>query len=71
MGTNDHELSVLRSGFKIRNREILHAEAIQASIDRIEAADGELNAVVTRRFERALKDAEGEIPDGPFKVPFF
>ena len=46
-------------------------EAIQASIDRIEALDGELNAVVTRRFERALNDAEGEIPDGPFKgVPF-
>ena len=74
MGTNDHELSRLDTidlASKIRNREISPAEAIQASIDRIEALDGELNAVVTRRFERALKDAEGEIPDGPFKgVPF-
>ena len=74
MGTNDHELSKLDTidlASKIRNREISPAEAIQASIDRIEALDGELNAVVTRRFERALKDAAGEIPDGPFKgVPF-
>ena len=74
MGTNDHELSKLDTidlASKIRNREISPTEAIQASIDRIEALDGELNAVVTRRFERALNDAEGEIPDGPFKgVPF-
>jgi amidase len=46
-------------------------EAVQASIDRIQKLDGELNAVVTERFERALDDAAGDIPDGPFKgVPF-
>ena len=74
MGTNDHELSKLDTiglASKIREGEISPTEAVQASIDRIEALDGELNAVVTRRFERALDDAEGEIPDGPFRgVPF-
>ena len=33
--------------------------------------NGDLNAVVTERFERALEDAAGEIPDGAFRgVPF-
>ncbi len=74
METNDHELSKLDTvdlAAKIREGEISPTEAVQASIERIEALDGELNAVVTQRYERALEDAAGEIPDGPFKgVPF-
>ena len=44
MGTNDHELSKLDTiglASKIREGEISPAEAVQASIDRIEALDGE------------------------------
>ena len=74
METNDHELSKLDTidlAAKIRSGEISPTEAVQASIDRIESLDGQLNAIVTQRYERALKDASEDIPDGPFKgVPF-
>ena len=71
---NDSELSRLDScglAEVIRSGDVSPVEAVQASIDRIQKLDGELNAVVTERFERALDDAAGDIPDGPFKgVPF-
>ena len=74
MAINDNELSRLDSyglAELIRAGELSTTEAVQASIDRIEELDGALNAVVTERFERALEDAAGDIPDGPFKgVPF-
>ncbi len=55
----------------IRRGELSPAEAVQASIDRIGAVDPELNAVIIPRFERALGDAAGDLPDGPFRgVPF-
>lgn len=56
---------------RIRTGELTPVEAVQASIDRIEALDGQLNAVITRRFEQALDEAAGDLPDGPFRgVPF-
>jgi len=74
MALNDSELSRLDSyglAEVIRSGDVSPVEAVQASINRIERLDGKLNAVVTERFERALEDAAGEIPDGPFKgVPF-
>ena len=74
MTLNDSELSRLDScglAEVIRSGDVSPVEAVQASIDRIQKLDGELNAVVTERFERALDDAAGDIPDGPFKgVPF-
>ena len=74
MALNDRELSRLDScglAEVIRSGDVSPVEAVQASIDRIERLDSELNAVVTERFERALADAAGDIPDGPFKgVPF-
>ena len=74
MALSDSELSRLDSyglAEVIRSGDVSPVEAVQASIDRIERLDGELNAVVTERFERALDDAAGDIPDGPFKgVPF-
>lgn len=55
----------------IRRREISPREAVEASIARIEALNPRLNAVVHTMFERALREAEGNIPDGPFHgVPF-
>ena len=74
MTLNDSELSRLDTcglAEVIRSGDVSPVEAVQASIDRIQKLDGELNAVVTERFERALDDAAGDIPDGPFKgVPF-
>jgi amidase len=46
-------------------------ELVDAAIRRIEKLDGELNAVVTRLFEKARAAADGELPDGPLRgVPF-
>ncbi len=55
----------------IRNGEISPREAVQASIDCIEARNPRINAVVHRMYDRALREADGDIPDGPFRgVPF-
>ena len=74
MDYDDGELSRLDSvglAEVIRSGDLSAVEVIEASIKRIEAMDGDLNAVVTRRFERALEDAAGDIPNGPFQgVPF-
>ncbi len=74
MELNDSQLSRLDSvglAEAIRKGELSPTEAVQSSINRIEEMNGDLNAVVTERFERALEDAAGEIPDGAFRgVPF-
>ena len=55
----------------IRRKEISARDAVTSAIDRIEAQNPRLNAVVHQMFERALKKADGDIPDGPFRgVPF-
>ncbi|HVU74647.1 MAG TPA: amidase [Mycobacteriales bacterium] len=42
-------------------------ELVDAAIDRIEALDPQLNAVVHRRFESARDEALSELPHGPFR----
>jgi len=64
----------------VANGEVTAAELVEASIRRIEARDREINAVIHRRFERALDEARaidragtlnGQGPGGPFRgVPF-
>lgn len=55
----------------IRDGQLSPVEAVQATIDRIEASDGVVNAVIHRRFEQALEEAAGPLPDGPFRgVPW-
>ena len=64
MALNDSELSRLDSyglAEVIRSGDVSPVEAVQASIDRIERLDGEVNAVVSERFERALDDAAGDL----------
>lgn len=51
----------------VRRREVSPRELVDAAIERIEQVDGELNAVVGRRFEEARGEAEGELPDGPLR----
>ena len=41
----------------LRGREVSAREAIAAHIERIEAVDGAVNAVVTRCFEQAMEKA--------------
>jgi len=55
----------------VRKGEASPAELAEAAIARIEAANGEVNAVIHPLFEEGLAAANGELPDGPFKgVPF-
>jgi amidase len=55
----------------VRNGEATPAELAEAAIERIEATNGDLNAVIHPLFEEGLEAARGELPDGPFKgVPF-
>jgi amidase len=55
----------------VRNGEASPVELVEAAIERIEALNGELNAVIHPQFDRAREAAAGEFPDGPFKgVPF-
>jgi amidase len=55
----------------VRTGEASPPELVDAAIERIEAVNPTLNAVIHELFEEGRSAAEGEIPDGPFKgVPF-
>jgi len=55
----------------VRKGEATPAELAEAAIARIEASNGEINAVIHPLFEQGLEAARGELPDGPFRgVPF-
>lgn len=54
----------------VRRGDVSATELLEAAIERIEAIDPILNAVVLRWFDVA-RDAATELPDGPFRgVPF-
>ena len=53
---------------RIRRGDLSPVEAVQATIDRIERLDGDLNAVIHKQFEDALElAASPDLPDGPFR----
>ncbi len=55
----------------VRNREVSALELVDAAIDRIEALNPLLNAVVADTFERAREAARGLLAEGPFAgVPY-
>jgi amidase len=55
----------------VRSGDASPAELVDAAIERIEAANGELNAVIHKLYDEGRDAAAGELPDGPFKgVPF-
>jgi amidase len=55
----------------VRTGEASAAELTEAAIARVEATNGEVNAVIHPLFEEGLQAARGDLPDGPFKgVPF-
>ncbi|MEV0613377.1 amidase family protein [Nonomuraea sp. NPDC050404] len=51
----------------VREGQVSARELAEAAIARIEAADGELNAVVHRRFERALAEIDTIPAEAPFR----
>ena len=55
----------------VRSGDVSPAELVEAAIARVEAVNGEVNAVIHPLFEEGLAAARGDLPDGPFKgVPF-
>ena len=51
----------------VRDRQISPKELVTAAIERIEAHNPALNAVVHRMYDAALATADGPLPDGPFR----
>ncbi|PTL81306.1 amidase [Vitiosangium sp. GDMCC 1.1324] len=47
----------------IRQNEVTPRELVTAAIQRIEQFNGKINAVVSKRYEGALRDAEGPAPE--------
>ncbi len=55
----------------VLTKEVMPIELVDAAIDMIERINPILNAVITPMFDIARKEAERDLPDGPFKgVPF-
>ena len=55
----------------VRSGEVAPMELVEAAIERIEALNGELNAVIHPLYEEGRAAAASELPDGPFRgVPF-
>ncbi|MEB2286069.1 MAG: hypothetical protein B6D46_03760 [Polyangiaceae bacterium UTPRO1] len=55
----------------VRRREVSPRELVDEAIRRIERLNPRLNAVIHEHFERARREADGPLPDGPFRgVPF-
>ena len=55
----------------VRTGQVSPRELVIAAIERIEAHNPALNAVVHKMYDKALAQAEGDLPDGPFRgVPF-
>src|SRR6202045_2733277 len=51
----------------VRRGEVSSKELTEAAIARIEAVNPQLDAVIRTRFDAARQEAEGDLPDGPFR----
>lgn len=60
-------LSATEQAELVRNQEVSPVELVDDAITRIEKLNGELNAVIIERFDKARAEAAGELPDGPFR----
>ncbi len=55
----------------VRQKEVKPLELVEATIERIERLNPELNAVVTKMYDEARAGATADLPDAPFAgVPF-
>jgi amidase len=69
--TEPLDLDVVGQAEQVRTGAVSPLELVETAIARIEARNPELNAVIHPRFEAALAEAAGDLPDGPFRgVPF-
>ena len=51
----------------VRRGEVSPKELAEAAIARIEAVNPQLDAVIRTRFDAARVEADGDLPDGPFR----
>ena len=55
----------------VRSGEVTPAELVSAAVARAEQVNAKLNAIIHPRYEEAVAEAAGPLPDGPFTgVPF-
>jgi amidase len=55
----------------VKKGDVSAVELVQSAIDRIEKLNPRVNAVIHKTYERALEEAAGDLPDGPFRgIPF-
>ncbi|MBI5156183.1 Asp-tRNA(Asn)/Glu-tRNA(Gln) amidotransferase subunit GatA, partial [Candidatus Peregrinibacteria bacterium] len=62
-------LTITEAHDKLKKKQISSTELIKSCIERIEAVDGKLNAVVHRSFDRALSEAKKVDAAGNFDHP--
>lgn len=62
-------LTITEAHAKLRKGEVSAEDLVKASIERIEAVNGTLNAVVHQNFERALDEAKNVDTKGVFDHP--
>ncbi|HEV3473546.1 MAG TPA: amidase [Actinomycetota bacterium] len=60
-------LSATEQAELVRKKEVSPVELVDDAINRIEKLNPELNAVIIERFDKARAEAEGALPDGPFR----
>lgn len=60
-------LSATEQAELVRTKEVSPVELVDDAINRIEKLNGELNAVIIERFDKARAEAAGDLPDGPFR----
>ncbi|QYG91970.1 amidase [Iamia sp. SCSIO 61187] len=54
----------------VRSGEVSPSELVRAAVERAEATS-DLNAIIHPRYQEAIDEAGGDLPDGPFRgVPF-
>ena len=62
-------LTVAEAHHLLKTKQVTSQELTQSCIDRMEAVDGSLNAVVHRNFEQALLEAKAVDAEGTFDHP--
>ena len=55
----------------VANQETTAGDLLETAIQRANACNGDINAIIIEQFQQARETAAGELPDGPFRgVPF-
>lgn len=60
-------LSATEQAQLVRDNKVSPLELVDDAINRIEKLNGEINAVIIERFDKARAEAAADLPDGPFR----